>query len=667
MARVAALVLLVLGLLPVANWIPGGHAATWYGERLDGWLSGGAIVAGLAVIGAMAAGRWPGLWRDGLWARPASRWRRGGVAADACLAVLALVLYAVVARVVLSGKPLLIDEVVQLFQARTFATGALWRPADAHPEFTGVMHLLDWSGRVYGQFPAGGPAMLALGTLLGLEWLVGPCFAALAVFAFARLARRLEPHDGAACAAVLLFAFAPFTAFLGGSMMNHVTAMAWIVVAAWGTAVATADRPRPGVAFLTGIALGLAAAIRPLDGAVFALPTGAWLLWRARRGGGDLAALLASGVGVALPLAALLAVNAGQTGDPFRFGYIEMWGRTHELGFHETPWGFPHTPVTGLELVNLYLLRLQTYLFEVPGPSLLFASFALLLARTLRPMDRWVLVGSGGILLAYFAYWHDGFYLGPRFMLPLAPWLALWTARLPAVLADREAPLPLRRGVVLAGAIALLMGATLLVPLRARQYRLGLHSMRFDIAADARRAGVRDALVLVRESWGSQVMARLWGAGVSRRDAEALYRSTDMCRLDEAVAAAERSGGGAAAVHAAMAPFRADSGRLVSLTVSPDSTPLVTRGSTLTPRCVRRVMEDRGGFTVFAPFLLAEDDGNRYRRDLGARDSLLLLADPARPIWLVMQDATVGGPLRFYPVSRDSALAVWRAEAAERP
>ena len=38
------------------------------------------------------------------------------------------------------------------------------------------------------------------------------------------------------------------------------------------------------------------------------------------------------------------------------------------------------------------------------------------------------------LLLSYFAYWHDGFYLGPRFMLPLAPWLALWTARLPAVL-----------------------------------------------------------------------------------------------------------------------------------------------------------------------------------------------------------------------------------------
>ena len=50
MTQVAALILLVFGLLPIANWIPGGHDAPWYGERLSGWLSGGAIVLGVAII-----------------------------------------------------------------------------------------------------------------------------------------------------------------------------------------------------------------------------------------------------------------------------------------------------------------------------------------------------------------------------------------------------------------------------------------------------------------------------------------------------------------------------------------------------------------------------------------------------------------------------------------
>ena len=63
---------------------------------------------------------------------------------------------------------------------------------------------------MYGQFPAGGPAMLAIGTLLHIEWLVGPIAGALGVYAFARLLRIIEPRDGIALAALLLFAFAPF-------------------------------------------------------------------------------------------------------------------------------------------------------------------------------------------------------------------------------------------------------------------------------------------------------------------------------------------------------------------------------------------------------------------------------------------------------------------------
>ena len=145
-------------------------------------------------------------------------------------------------------------------------------------------------------------------------------------------------------------------------------------------------------------------------------------------------------MGIAIPIAALLAVNTAQSGHPFEFGYITMWGKSHELGFHEAPWGFPHTPARGLELINLYLLRLQSYFLETPVPSLLFATGALALTRQLTAFDRYILVGSGLLLLSYFAYWHDGFYLGPRFLLPLAPWLALWTARFPAALAEHAWP-----------------------------------------------------------------------------------------------------------------------------------------------------------------------------------------------------------------------------------
>ena len=179
-----------------------------------------------------------------------------------------------------------------------------------------------------------------------------------------------------------------------------------------------------------------------------------------------------------------------------------------------------------------------------------------------------------------------------------------------------------------------MIGGTQLVPLRAVQYRNGMLSMRLDVDAAARAQGVSGALVLVRESWGAQVIARMWGLGVSRVEAEQLYRSVDLCRLDEAVASVEQRGGGAQALASAVARDRADSAQLIPLRVSVDTTGRVMPGSTLTPRCTRRVLEDRAGYTLFPPLLLARGD-NRYIRDLHARDTLLLNADPSRPVWLV--------------------------------
>jgi len=645
--RLAAVVLAVFGLLPIANWIAGGHEAPWYGERLALWGSGSAIIVGVAAIGFILLRKQPTLWPAGRWDRIAARWQRAGWRGDLLVALTGFVLYLAVAYLVLSARPLLIDEIIQLFQAKIFAGGRLWLPAAEHPEFTGAMHLLDMSGKVYGQFPAGGPAMLAIGVLLGAPAMIGP--------------RIVEPNRGTALAAVLLFAFAPFTVFLAGSMMNHVTTMAWLVAAAWALAVITAsDTPRRGPAVLLGLCLGIAATIRPLDAVVFAVPAGIWLLWRTSRDRRQLGPLLLSGLGVALPLIALMMVNQAWTGDPLRFGYIELWGKTHELGFHEAPWGFAHTPARGIELINLYLLRLQTYFLETPVPALLFATGALALApRRTKPFDRWVLVSSGLLLVAYWAYWHDGFYLGPRFMLPLAPWLAWWTARFPGVLRARSVSPLVERTVVLAGMLALVIGALQLLPIRVAQYRNGMLSMRLDAAGAAARAGIHDAVILARESWGAQLIARMWGLGVSRTEAEQIYRTTDSCMLDGAIEITERDGGGATALRERVAPLRADSTRLVTPQLSPDTTLRGLPGTEWSGRCVRRIVEDRAGSTVYAPLLNADAGDNIYVRDLHGRNRLLPDSLRARAWWLLIQDPAPGSPLRFTLVDRDSARAEW--------
>ncbi len=214
--------IVVFGFFPLANLIPGGHEAEWYGLVAGDWVYGSAIVVGGAVVLTILARRLP-LWRAGA-TRPVldryelhpGRWILG-------IALVSGLVYSIVALVILGGHPLLIDEIVQTFQAHIFAQGRLWMPAAAQPEFFSSMHIIDTGGRVYGQFPAGGPAMMLLGPLLGAERVVGPISGSVAVVAFGYFARRLDTRPGVRLGTTLLFAFGPFTVFMSGSHMNHVT------------------------------------------------------------------------------------------------------------------------------------------------------------------------------------------------------------------------------------------------------------------------------------------------------------------------------------------------------------------------------------------------------------------------------------------------------------
>ena len=651
----AALCLAGFGLLPLANWIPGGFSAPWYGAVFADLLNGSAIAVGLGIVLALVVKR--GVRVEG-----------GGVRALPLPAVVlaAFVLYLLVARLVFSGKPLLIDEIIQVYQARILASGQLSLPAAPHQEFFSSFHLVEQGGRVYGQFPMGGPAMLALGTLAGAEWLVNPVFAALSVLVFGRLLALVELRPGVRLGALLLFALAPFAVFMAGSHMNHVPALFWLLLGALGMVPATTAGARARDGLLAGLGFGIAFTIRPVDALAFGVPAGVWLLARAisRR---ELAVLLAAGIGAAVPAALLLWANLETTGAPLRFGYTVLWGRAHDLGFHATPWGPVHTPARGLELVNLYFLRLQTYLFEAAGPSLLPATLALALTRRVSAFDRYLLCGSALLVGAYFAYWHDGFYLGPRFMYPLLPLLVWWTARCSAVLHDRlDGALGGRgRQLAVAGgwavAIAALLGLATALPIRLKQYRSGLLSLRFDADRAAAAAGVRDALVLVRESWGAELVARMWALGISRPDADALYRAVDPCRLDGALARLEGEGIRGAGAVERLAPLRADSVRLVSAeAVTGDPSLRLTPGS-YPPSCLAKIAANRSGFTLFPPLLLARGQGNRYARDLGPRDSLLLPEYAGRPVYLLKPESgAVGAAPVFTRLSADSLLAAWR-------
>ena len=665
-ARLAAIFIAVFSFLPYVNWIAGGHEASWYSVSASEWFNGSLISLGSAMVLFLVVRRmewWPTGWSS--LADVATRHPSGSMVA---LGVLALVLYSTIAIALLSGRPLQIDEIVQLMQARIFAEGSITRPADPYPEFFSALHVVDMDGKVYSQFPPGGPLMLLPGVVAGMTWLTGPVFGAIAVAAYLRLMRSTEASPSLALGAALLFAIAPFMAFMAGSHMNHVPTMAWLCLALLGVRAITSGT-NAGVitGFATGFCLGMIVAIRPVDGAAFAFPAGVWFLVRTIRGTTSLACLLASGAGIAVPAAGVLAFNAATTGSPTLFGYELLWGASHGLGFHQAPWGISHTPMRGLELVNLYFLRLQNYLFETPLPSLVPAMTALALTRTLSAFDRYLLAGSAMLVGGYFAYWHDGFFLGPRFLYLLLPALVLWTARLPSIARDRFPSLRADRFVLLVYAVSAVVAVFLSLPVRARQYASGVLLTRQDYLAPAATAGVQNSLILVRESWGSQLIARLYALGVSRSEADGLYRTIDTCLLEGAITTLEVSGVRGAAARERLQPLTQDSLRLRSSTLSPDHTERMLPGAIYSPVCQRRVREDHGGYAFYAPLLARDVGTNVYARDLHARDTLLVQRYGDRPLYLLRAASSdVGARLVLERVSLDSARAEWAASTAGR-
>lgn len=653
-ARVIAALLIVLGSLPLANWIPAGLVDGGYARRWTDWMLGTAICIGAGIVVAILGPRlFPALRaRTQPLGTTCAGWiARRTMVADVALAAFVVVAYGVIARIVFDGRPLLIDEIVQVLQARMYAAGHLSVPTDATPEFFSILHVVDTGPRTYSQFPPGWSVMLVPGVWIGATWIIGPLCGGIAGWAFARLARRALPDAAPWSVSVLaaLFLASPFAAFQFASHMSHGPLLMWLLLAVlWTTASWDADatgnhRRAASRGALAGFAAGCAFAVRPLDAVAFGVATAAWWVVEIVRRRAQWRTLGWATAGLAIPVGAVMAVNAATTGSPSEFGYTALWGAAHGLGFHAAPWGDAHTPARGLEILSGYVARLNTYLFELPFPSLVPVAVALVFTRRLSALERllWSGVAVHGTL--YFAYWHDGFFLGPRFIVPWIPSLVLAVGRFATDGEWRVWPVRMRHAAVGAAACGMMIAACISVPFRAAQYKGGLTSMRTDYSAEARRVGVGHALVFVRESWGAQLIARLWAIGVSRPAAARFYGSVDACALEHRITEIEATPAvRGSAAEDALRPLLADSLHVVASTVSPDTTERMRPGATYDRQCTARVEADREGYALLPPVLLDDISGNVYARDLQARDTVMIDRYPDRQPYLLRRNGVDG-------------------------
>jgi hypothetical protein len=386
-----------------------------------------------------------------------------------------------------------------------------------------------------------------------------------------------------------------------------------------------------------GLAIGVAAMVRPLDALAAALPAALLVLWQVGRRRLPAQVLLAGLAGVAGPVGILLASNAAQSGSPMQFGYEQVWGAAHRPGFHAAPYGRSHTPERGLRHVRGYLRELDRVAWGGPVRALAPVVVGMLLGATaLGLIDGWLILTSLALIVGYWAYWARGGGVGPRFLLPLMPLLALWTARLPTLLARWRPAL----GVIVAVLLVLNVGWGVVrhAPNWYRTFAATERAAVADVAAVLDRVPPT-GLVLVDDEHRRVGAARLRVSGIEASEARQVSFALNWCELAWRVRSVEAGDAAPVAAPPAWIAWCSDPR---------------TSGET-------RTDQDASG-----AILLAATPTRPVFRNLGARTALL--ADSAtlrhRTVRVVWESE---GPRVWPRLARfdyDSALAAWAREDA---
>jgi 4-amino-4-deoxy-L-arabinose transferase-like glycosyltransferase len=331
--------------------------------------------------------------------------------------------------------PHVADEVVYLYHSRLLAQGALTMPAPPVPEAFDF-YLMDVNGdRWYPSPPPGWPAILAVGTLVGLPWLVNPLLAGINVLlAYIFLSEVYDRRT--ARMALLLLCVSPWHVFMAMNFMTHTFTLTCALVAA--VAVVRARKTDKAYwGWIAGCAIGVAGLIRPLEGLVLGALIGLWVIGL---GGRRLktSAIAAFVLGAIMTGALVLEYNKILTGHATVFplnAYIDKefgpgrndlgFGPNRGMGWSLQP--FPgHSPLGAMVNADLNLFSLNIELFGWSTGSLILAAFLIFCGKKNR--SDYLMYGViAGVFGVYVFYWYSG---GPDFgarywYLMLVPCVAL--------------------------------------------------------------------------------------------------------------------------------------------------------------------------------------------------------------------------------------------------
>ena len=541
-------------------------------------------------------------------------------------------------RSVFASNPVLIDEMAQLFHARVFTAGRLAAPAPAPAAAFLIQHTWITDAGWVSIYPPGHPLALAVGMLFGAEWIVDPLLGGLCVVLIYTVTKGLYGPKAARLAA-FLWAASSWVLFMSASYMNHVTATT-LALLTWAFVWGRHHGPTRSDLVMAGVCLAAVAATRPLDAVAAGVPVLVWfsLQWNQRR---HSIPWMALGV---VPVAAVWGwFNARLFGNALTMGYSAVYGAELNLGFGTDPWGRPFTPLVALSNLAVAMRRLNLFLYEWPIPALLPLGVWALAARRRLKSDFVVAAGVLAVPALYFFYWHSGYYPGPRFYYAAAPFLVIGTARAwrwGICLAQRSGRRWWRGDVamVAAAAVVFIWGWAGVLPARFAQFRTGLATLKLHPERELAARGVKQALVIVPERWGSRLVVSLWELGIRPGLAERAYNWLDACDLQVfangaralRLSPSEATGQLDALIRANPFPVARSPG-------SADETLHLRTDHPLDAACRRELTRDQAGFTLYGYLgwrnAVGLNSGIVFARDLYDRNDSLFARYPGWPIY----------------------------------
>lgn len=322
---------------------------------------------------------------------------------------------------VYQAHPHVPDETQYVFQARYMAAGQLTVKPPRVPEAFSMYMVPYQAERWYGIFPPGWPALLAIGELAGLMWLVNPLLAGICVLLAYLLFQELYDR-GFARIAVLLLCCSPWFIFMAMSLMSHVATLTFALGAA--VLLTRGLRTRSHILVcLAGVMVGMVSLVRPLDGAVVGLLLGAWTITNKDSLKLRFTSAVTLAFGMICTAALILPYNRSVTGQmaimPIDAYYDKyFWPKVMALGFgpeRGMSWGldaFPgHSPLEAVINTALNIFQLNTELFGWGAGSLILVTF-LVVSGSVSKKDLRALFTIAAVVGIYGLFWYHG---GPDF------------------------------------------------------------------------------------------------------------------------------------------------------------------------------------------------------------------------------------------------------------